>query len=76
MNLNPIRQNMTELAINGVGTILFSYRTPVAARTPDGCFKTEKRWSNTTSRHIAEWGAKEFPTKPQEYFDSLISKVS
>jgi len=75
MNLNPIKTNMTELAVNGVGTILFSYRTPVAAKTPEGSFKTEKKWSNTTSRHITQWGGKEWPTQPQEWFDNLIAGV-
>lgn len=33
--------------------ILFSYGTPVAYRSTAGAAKTAKRWSNTTSRHIA-----------------------
>ena len=71
MNLRTIAPNMTELSINSVGTVLFSYNTPVAARTPDGIFKTEKFWSTTTSKHINKWGAKDAETRPQEYFDNL-----
>ena len=84
MNLTPLRANMTELKLPGL-RILFSYRTPVAAVVCiDGleqAIKTEKKWSNTTSRHINEW-AKTFPsylnnwdTKPQEYFDTLVAEV-
>jgi len=82
MNLNPIKQNMTEVEILGL-KILFSYRTPVACLVreslADGSqiwhqYKTEKKWSNTTTRHINAWnplgGA--YGLKPQEYFDSLL----
>lgn len=62
MKLNPIRENMTELELHKpiVGglpiKILFSYSTPVAMSDSTGlCYVTEKKWSNTTSRHINEW---------------------
>lgn len=73
MNLNPIRTNLTELEINGL-TVLFSYRTPVAAIVDGVRYRTETRWSNTTSRHINQWldGGHAQP-KPQEFFDNLIS---
>jgi hypothetical protein len=73
MKLKLIANNMTELSINGIGTILFSYETPVAAHTPNGIFKTEKKWSSTTSRHINIW-CKGIIAKqaPQEFFDKLI----
>lgn len=85
MNLKPLAANMTELELAGGVKVLFSYRTPVAAVVfIDGmaqAVKTEKRWSNTTSRHINKW-AKDFPAflnnwdvKPQEYFDNLIAEV-
>jgi hypothetical protein len=84
MKLSPIRANMTELELNGM-RILFSYKTPVAALvrysspTGDGWhqYRTEKRWSNTTTRHINQWnpmgGA--YGIKPQEWFDNLIAGV-
>jgi hypothetical protein len=84
MNLNPIKANMTELELNGI-KVLFSYRTPVAALIkedrPEGAswhqYKTDKRWSNTTTRHISAWnplgGA--YGIRPQEYFDSLVAGV-
>ena len=73
MKLNNLGNNQAELSINSVGTVLFSYNTPVAVRTPEGIFKTSKKWSNTTSKHINTWldGA-EAEQKPQEFFDNLI----
>jgi len=81
MELNPIRQNVTELEMDGM-TILFSYKTPVAVciTNEDGRhlvnYTTEKKWSNTTSRHISQWLGEAVATKnPQEYFDNLVSSV-
>ncbi len=39
---------------NGV-RILFSYKTPVAGEDEYGFFKTEKKWSVTTTKHITGW---------------------
>ena len=32
--------------------VLFSYETPVAVRRPTVDYKTERKWSVTTSKHI------------------------
>ena len=83
MKLKPLASNMTELELNDT-SILFSYKTPVAAliRNSDGkleLFKTDYKWSVTTSRHINKYAAivdKDIAgTKPQEFFDNLISEV-
>ena len=66
---NKIGSNMYEENINGV-SILYSYATPVACRGRY-CFKTETNFSKTTSSHINKWGAKNFETKSQDYFDNL-----
>lgn len=74
MKLNPIGSNCNEVEIGDV-TILFSYRTPVAAQTADGFYvRTDKHWSVTTSRHINKWlsGAR-CEVKPQSYFDGLTA---
>jgi len=71
MKLKPIQANMTELHLDNGDAVLFSYETPVAAITTEGAFKTEKKWSNTTSRHINAWGGKEWTTRPQAFFDAL-----
>lgn len=78
MNLTPIKANMTELQLAGGLTVLFSYCTPVACKWTNGStyehFRTEKKWSQTTTRHINSWlGGNCAAFKPQEYFDGLIS---
>lgn len=79
MNLKPIKTNMNEVT-TGEYQILFSYRTPVAVILNDGTsYKTEKKWSQTTTRHINSWFSMqgtdvEAPTeKPQEFFDGLVA---
>jgi hypothetical protein len=81
MNLNPIKANMTELSLKGGLTVLFSYRTPVACKWTDGLtsyyYKTDKKWSATTTRHINYWVEKGVTdVKSQEYFDNLIKEVA
>jgi hypothetical protein len=85
MNLTPIRANMTELVLNGGLTVLFSYITPVACVWTNGTgsrtlMRTEKHWSNTTSRHINLWASgwtlsEAVVPMPQQYFDNLIAGV-
>ena len=56
MNLTPIAANQTELSFTNGATVLFSYKTPVAAYCPSkGYIRTAKYWSVTTSRHINKW---------------------
>jgi len=74
MRVKNIGANITEVAIERA-TILFSYETPVACCMNDGTgfFKTNKKWSSTTSRHINKWllGAKA-KEMPQSFFDNLL----
>ncbi len=81
MTLNPIAPNMTELVLGTDTLVLFSYKTPVAARytTPDGKIKfirTNKLWSKTTSRHINKWlaifGDVLVWTESQAFLDGLV----
>lgn len=73
MRLKSIDSNQTEVTLADGSDLLVSYSTPVAVRLQSGeQFKTEKRWSNTTTRHINKWGGKDWPTKPQEFFDALV----
>jgi hypothetical protein len=79
MTLKPIASNMTELR-TAAGTILFSYETPVAIITDDNLiYRTDRKWSVTTSRHINKWLASynvfASESRPQEYFDNLIAGV-
>ena len=74
MQLRHIASNMTQLDLANGDSVLFSYRTPVAALTENGYYRTSQKWSTTTSRHINKWLdgvlAKE---QPQEFFDSLCA---
>ena len=60
MKLKNVGSNMTEVEINGC-ILLYSYSTPVAGKNTDGwyvgnaMFKTDRKWSSTTSRHINKW---------------------
>jgi hypothetical protein len=73
MRLIPLGSNQTELQMDGV-TILFSYRTPVACIHGGEAYKTEKKWSKTTTKHINKW--LEYydwvNLKPQSMFDNLL----
>lgn len=76
MNLTPIQANMTEVEINPSLTVLFSYNTPVACKWTNGAiyeyYRTEKKWSNTTTRHINKWlDGNPAKFKDQDYFDNL-----
>ena len=73
MKLNPIRSNMNEVETKNA-RILFSYRTPVAAWVGGNAYRTEKRWSVTTSKHINQWldGVKA-EQRPQAFFDNLTA---
>lgn len=74
MKVKNIGSNTTEVDAK-VGTILISYGTPVAARMSDGSgpYRTAKKWSQTTSKHINKWLAgSNAEEKPQEFFDNLI----
>lgn len=60
--------------------VLVSYQTPVAARSPEGgLYRTSRKWSATTSRHINQWllHIGSFPMvstqeRGQEFFDTLL----
>ena len=74
MRLQPIASNMTQVDFNNGYQVLFSYKTPVACLSDNGYYRTSKKWSVTTSRHINKWLdgvlAKD---QPQAYFDQLCA---
>ena len=74
MKLKPIASNKTELTLGDGTQVLFSYQTPVACWVDGQYFKTFKKWSNTTTRHINSW-VHLASEKPQEYFDELVKGV-
>jgi hypothetical protein len=77
MKLNAIGPNKTEIEIRCLdgteATVLFSYNTPVAARFGDNFYRTDRKWSVTTSKHINQWLAgRNAQINPQSFFDTLV----
>lgn len=78
MKLTPIASNMTELELSNGTTVLFSYKTPVAAFVSGkGIVRTEKFFSQTTSKHINKWirenaSSATVTQVPQEEIESLV----
>lgn len=73
MHLTPLGPNITEVRIKDK-YVLFSYQTPVAYSDNTGaCFKTSKKWSNTTSKHIQKWlGGRPATVCSQSELDELV----
>jgi len=74
LSVKPVASNMTLLE-TPAHIVLFSYATPVASfdKSLYQFNRTNKRWSNTTTRHINKWldGVKALE-QPQDYFDTLL----
>lgn len=73
MKLRQVKSNVTELTIGGT-TIMFSYQTPVAGYDDQGAFRTDQRYSVTTTRQINQYlGGKDIGrTVSQDYINSLV----
>jgi len=78
MKLRHKDTNATELHFKNGNIFFFSYETPVAARIDSRYYKTSKRHSAATSRHVNRFlhgdtvGAVE---KPQYFFDEEIERI-
>jgi hypothetical protein len=73
MKLKPIASNMSELHFNNETVVLFSYQTPVAALIKGQFFRTTKKWSVTTSKHINRWiGGSKYLEMDQSKLDGLV----
>ena len=73
MKLKKLGNNETEVQINDNTTVLFSYETPVAACVHGIYYKTDKKWSATTSKHINKWlGSVNADIMPQPDLDNLV----
>ena len=74
--LKQLASNMT-LIETPRHNVLFSYATPVACydkHTYD-YYRTNKKWSVTTSRHINKWlDGVQAVEKPQAFFDSMFNR--
>jgi hypothetical protein len=73
MKLNTLGSNQTEIVKDNGNVVFFSYNTPVAACIGGKFYRTDKKWSVTTSKHVNAWlGGATAEVKPQEYFDGLL----
>lgn len=77
MQLIPVGPNQNEVTFEtptGKLRVFFSYKTPVAAQCQnDQFYRTAKKWSHTTTRHINKWLPTLADVKPQEFFDNLVA---
>lgn len=73
MKLIDLGTHQRELAVGGK-LILFSYQTPVAAYIDGKYYRTQEKYSVTTSSHINKWlGDNEAESKPQSFFDECAA---
>ena len=74
MMLHNLSNNMVEVETEKF-TVLFSYNTPVACKSKvdSKAFKTSRKWSVTTSKHVSKWlNGLEAEPMEQGFFDSLV----
>ena len=79
MKLKPIASNLTELQVASdvqyAPRIAFSYETPVAGWDEYGAFKTDTKFSPTTSKHIKKYLGDAFDDArvvPQEMIEAMV----
>ena len=74
MELIPLGSNQTQINLKNGDSVFFSYRTPVASLTANGYYRTSKKWSVTTSRHINKWLDTRIAQEcDQSVLDSLVN---
>ena len=74
VKLTPIQSNMTELTLDNGIRVLFSYQTPVDCELKNGYYKTAKKWSNTTTRHVNKWlNGAPATVAVQGFFDDVVN---
>ena len=74
MKIQQVGPNQTAV-ITKDQTVFFSYNTPVAAMVNGNYYRTEKKWSTTTGRHINNWlNGQQAEIKSQAFFDGLSGK--
>jgi len=73
MKLKQIAANVTELTINDT-SVMFSYETPVAGWNDDGAFRTDEKFSVTTTKHINKYLAGASANiVPQKWIESIVN---
>lgn len=86
MKLKQIGSNMTELYLDNCIVVLFSYQTPVAARSDSAsgfqefdsdAIVTKTKYSRTTNKHITKWFSGRTQTQvlvDQSVLDALVGE--
>ena len=77
MNIRSIGSNQTLLTTNHGDEVLYSYETAVAGHHHTiGDFKTSKRYSNTTTKHINKYlnGVKAVVLSPEQ-IEQLFNEI-
>jgi len=74
MKIKQIASNMTEATVNNI-TLLYSYETPVAGYDDQGAFRTDEKFSRTTSKHINQYlgGADVGRVIPQADIEGMVA---
>ena len=72
MKINSIAKNQTVINCDNGNELFFSYNTCVAAKIGGIYYRTEKQWSQTTTKHVNQYMGKGGQTRPQEFFNNLI----
>ena len=76
MEVQVTDKNTAEVTLKNGNRVLISYSTTVAADVGGKFYRTQKKWSNTTARHINRWlGGFGATDMPQEFFDALLQEV-
>ena len=73
MKVTQLGSNQTLLTL-GHNEVLFSYETPVAGYDERiGWFRTEEKFSQTTTKHINKYLAQlKFTVVPQQYIENIV----
>jgi len=74
MKLQNLGSNKTSVELNHGIKVYFSYNTPVVAEFRGELYKTNKKWSVTTSKHINQFldGRTAKYECDQDWFDELV----
>lgn len=76
MRIQSLSANQTVVELSSGCQVFFSYETPVAAKFDGVSYKTDRKYSTTTTRHVNAWLGNDNTNavvKPQSWFDNLAS---
>ena len=75
MKVQNIGSNKSEAITSSGCVVLVSYATPVACLENGKFYRTEEKFSVTTSKHINQWlNGVVAENKPQSYFYNLLKQ--